>query len=150
MEQRKRREEDHWIDSHWRPMMAWQYLVVCLFDFLIGPLFNAWFAYTTHTALTQWVPLTLQGGGLYHLAMGAIVGITSYAKTQERVAITNSGQLWPNQPNMNGYSNGMHPNFGRPPYQNNGQPSAPIVDRDAQLDARNRVINPNPDPDPPR
>lgn len=77
-----------WMQANWRAAMGWQYLIVCLFDFMLAPIFMAWFAYFTKTPLVAWVPLTVQGGGLYHLAMGAVVGITSYAKSKEK--ITNS------------------------------------------------------------
>jgi len=81
-----KRDQDTWLQTHWRSMMAWQYLVVCLFDFMLAPIFMTWFAYVTKTPVTMWVPLTIQGSGLYHLSMGAIVGITSYAKTQEKMS----------------------------------------------------------------
>ena len=29
---------ESWINTTWRPMMAWQYFVVCLFDFVVGPI----------------------------------------------------------------------------------------------------------------
>lgn len=87
MERRHRREHDEtWVKDHWRPMMAWQYFAVCLFDFMIGPICNGiFYAYTKQT-LIPWVPLTLQGGGLYHLSMGAIIGVTSWGRTREKVA----------------------------------------------------------------
>jgi hypothetical protein len=34
----------------------------------------------------QWQPLTLQGAGLFHLAMGAVLGIAAFGRTQEKVA----------------------------------------------------------------
>lgn len=82
--------DDTWMQTHWRPMMAWQYLVVCLFDFMLAPICLGWYAYITKTPIITWVPLTVQGGGLYHLAMGAIVGITSYGKSQERMTLIQS------------------------------------------------------------
>ena len=88
--EKRRIKDDGWMQQYWRPIMAWQYLVVCLFDFMLAPIFLGWFAYVTKTPLGVWTPLTVQGGGLYHLSMGAIVGITSYAKTQERVSLINS------------------------------------------------------------
>lgn len=77
---------DGWIDTKWRPAMGWQYLVVCLFDFVIGPIMHVMYAWYSATPLLPWVPLTIQGGGLYHLAMGAVVGITSYSRTREKLA----------------------------------------------------------------
>jgi len=38
------------------------------------------------TVATQWQPLSLQGGGLLHIAFGAIMGITSWGRTQEKLA----------------------------------------------------------------
>lgn len=84
------KHDDEWFNRYWRPAMGWQYLVVCLFDFMFAPMFMSWFSFFTKTPLVPWVPLTLQGGGLYHLSMGTVVGITSYAKSQERTALINS------------------------------------------------------------
>jgi hypothetical protein len=39
-----------------------------------------------HQPVTQWNPLTLQGAGLFHLAMGAVLGIAAYGRTKEKVA----------------------------------------------------------------
>jgi hypothetical protein len=72
--------------------MAWSYGVVCLWDFMLAPIFFAWFSYHTKTPMVPWVPLTTTGGGLYHLAMGAIIGVTSYGKTQEKVSNNNTMQ----------------------------------------------------------
>jgi len=74
-----------WIKSRWRPLIAWQYFAVCLFDFIIGPVITMAFFHQTGGTYVQWVPLTLQGGGLYHLAMGAILGITSWSRMQEKL-----------------------------------------------------------------
>lgn len=70
--------------------MGWQYLVVCLFDFVLGPIMNVVYATLSSTPLTPWVPLTIQGGGLYHLAMGAVVGVNSWGRTKEKLAVTES------------------------------------------------------------
>jgi len=83
-------EEDHWIQRRWRPMMAWCYGVICLWDFFLAPIFFAWYAYFTKTPLTLWIPLTTQGGGLFHLSMGAIVGVSSFSKSQERISVSNN------------------------------------------------------------
>jgi len=44
----------------------------------------------TKQPVTQWSPLTLQGAGLFHLAMGAVLGIAAWGRTQEKVAGTAS------------------------------------------------------------
>jgi hypothetical protein len=90
-ERRHRREHDEtWLQNHWRPVVAWQYVVVCGFDFFVAPIFMALLSAYTKTPAVTWVPLTLQGGGLYHLSMGAIIGVSSYGRTQERVAGINN------------------------------------------------------------
>jgi hypothetical protein len=33
----------------------------------------------------QWEPRTLQAGGLYHLSMLTIVGVTAYGRTKEKI-----------------------------------------------------------------
>ena len=67
--------------------MAWLYFSVCLFDFLVAPILYV-MVQTDHIdkiqALMQWTPLTLKGGGLFHLAMGAIVGVTAWSRGQEK------------------------------------------------------------------
>jgi hypothetical protein len=45
----------------------------------------------THTAITQWNPLTLQGAGLFHIAMGAVLGIAAFGRTQEKLNGANNG-----------------------------------------------------------
>lgn len=65
--------------------MAWQYLIVCSWDFMLAPIAASLFAYWTNTPVITWTPLTLQGGGVYHLSMGAIVGVTSWSRTKEKI-----------------------------------------------------------------
>lgn len=72
-----------WVVKYWRPMMAWQYFVICLFDFLIFPLVIMLF--NNSDKFIKWVPLTLEGGGLYHLSMGMIIGVTAWTRGQEKM-----------------------------------------------------------------
>lgn len=95
MKNRRHDDGQTWLQANWRAWMGWQYLVVCAFDFMIAPIGMAWFAYLTKTPLVQWTPLTVQGGGLYHIAMGAVVGVTSWAKTKEKL---NSSQYVEEKP----------------------------------------------------
>ena len=76
--------EESWIKQYWRPAIAWQYLAVCIFDFIIFPLLTIALSKFTGTYV-QWTPLTLQESGFYHLAMGAIVGVTSWSRGQEKI-----------------------------------------------------------------
>ena len=44
-----------------------------------------WETQAANDAFRQWVPITLQGGGLFHVAMGGVLGVTAYGRTQEKL-----------------------------------------------------------------
>jgi hypothetical protein len=80
------------MNSKWRPMMGWLYMGVCAFDFVLFPiLWSALQAVMKVGQITQWQPLTLQGAGLFHIAMGAVLGIAALGRTQEKLAGANNG-----------------------------------------------------------
>ena len=81
----KNTNED-WINKKWRPAMGWLYMGTCTFDFVIFPiLWSLLQAVQGGQVTSQWQPLTLQGAGLYHIAMGAVLGIAAYGRTKEKV-----------------------------------------------------------------
>ena len=84
-------KKEDWMNSKWRPMMGWMYMVVCMMDMVIFPILWSVLQTFTHTAITQWNPLTLQGAGLFHIAMGAVLGIAAFGRTQEKMAGANNG-----------------------------------------------------------
>lgn len=92
MSSSEKKKED-WMNSKWRPCMGWLYMAVCGFDFILAPiLWSLLQAIGNHGQVTsQWMPLSLQGAGLFHLAMGAILGIAAYGRTQEKMAGANNG-----------------------------------------------------------
>jgi hypothetical protein len=78
--------EEHWMKAYWRPAMGWLYMLTCLCDFVVFPvLWSMMQAYIHGAVQQQWNPITLQGAGLYHLAMGAIPGIAAYGRTKEKM-----------------------------------------------------------------
>jgi len=81
--------EDHgienWIQSHWRPAMGWLYMLVCFCDMVVFPILWGLIQFLHNQTIIQWQPLTLQGAGLFHIAMGAILGIAAFGRTQEKV-----------------------------------------------------------------
>lgn len=77
--------EEHWIRSYWRPAIGWLYALMCLFDFILAPVMLVIFAKVTGTPLVMWKPLTLEGGGLVHLALGSIVTATSWQRGNEKM-----------------------------------------------------------------
>lgn len=76
-----------WINKKMRPMMGWIYMLTCTCDFVVFPvLWSLLQALSKGQVTSQWQPLTLQGAGLYHIAMGAVLGIAAYGRTKEKVA----------------------------------------------------------------
>ena len=85
----KKKPDEDWMTKKWRPLMAMMYMSCCLADFFLFPImFTAvqfWETAIANDAFRQWVPITLQGGGLFHVAMGAVLGVTAYGRTQEKL-----------------------------------------------------------------
>jgi uncharacterized membrane protein YdfJ with MMPL/SSD domain len=76
----------NFINTTWRPMMAWVYMLVILFDFIVFPIFWSSLQVYQGTLITiAWDPITLKSGGFFHLAMGAVLGITAYGRTREKL-----------------------------------------------------------------
>lgn len=96
--------KESWIAENWRPAAAIIYLVICLFDFVLAPTFMFLTRETTdhlvgvlarshldvavQTILVQpraaWVPLTLQGAGMFHIAFGGILGVSAWSRGTEK------------------------------------------------------------------
>lgn len=75
-----------WINKKWRPAMGWMYMLTCTVDFVLFPiLWSLLQALSKGQVTSQWQPLTLQGAGLYHIAMGAVLGIAAYGRTKEKL-----------------------------------------------------------------
>jgi hypothetical protein len=75
-------------------MMGWMYMAVCMADFILFPIL--WSIIQVHgggEVKMQWQPITLQGAGLFHIAMGAVLGIAAYGRTQEKMNGSNNGGL---------------------------------------------------------
>jgi hypothetical protein len=89
------KKKEDWMNSKWRPMMGWLYMATCTFDFVIFPILWSLLQTVTKGQITQWQPLTLQGAGLYHIAMGAVLGLAAFGRTQEKLAGANNGGVQP-------------------------------------------------------
>ena len=90
MSESQKKKED-WMNAKWRPMMGWMYMVVCMMDMVIFPVLWSLLQTFAKVPLTQWNPLTLQGAGLFHIAMGAVLGIAAFGRTQEKLNGANNG-----------------------------------------------------------
>lgn len=90
------KSDTKWYQQIWLPFAAATYIVICIFDFIIMPVYvtghnsrienavlrtldgkdAATFAdglIKANQAQRQWNPLTLLGGGMFHLAFGALL-----------------------------------------------------------------------------
>ena len=90
-------KDEEWMQKKWRPAMGWMYMTICLLDFAVFPILWSLMQVVTKQPVTQWQPLTLQGAGLFHLAMGAVLGIAAFGRSQEKVAgmASNSASMRP-------------------------------------------------------
>jgi hypothetical protein len=95
------KKNEDWMNSKWRPAMGWMYMLVCTTDFVLFPvLWSLVQVIGGGEVRTQWSPITLQGAGLFHMAMGAILGIAAYGRTQEKMAGANNGGIAPPAPSF--------------------------------------------------
>jgi hypothetical protein len=92
------KKDEDWMQKKWRPAMGWMYMVVCMMDMVVFPVAWSLLQTVTSTPITQWNPLTLQGAGLFHLAMGAVLGIAAFGRTQEKIAGTAANTPTPSLP----------------------------------------------------
>lgn len=84
-------EAESWMNRKWRPAMAWMYMVICILDFAIFPImWSILQAVQNGNVTSQWDPLTLKGAGLFHMAMGAVLGIAAWSRGQEKIAASYS------------------------------------------------------------
>ena len=89
-------QKEDWMNSKWRPMMGWMYMAVCTADFMLFPvLWSVIQVIGGGEVKTQWQPITLQGAGLFHIAMGAVLGLAAWGRTQEKLGGANNGGLQP-------------------------------------------------------
>jgi len=112
-----------WMQKLWRPAMGWMYMLICLADMIVFPVLWSLLQAVTHSPITQWNPLTLQGAGLFHIAMGAVLGISAFGRTQEKLAgtaanptATSTSSTTTNMGSNNGNTSGFGgaPAFGAP------------------------------------
>jgi len=124
------KKNEDWMNSKWRPAMGWMYMLVCTTDFVLFPvLWSLVQVVGGGEVKTQWSPITLQGAGLFHMAMGAILGIAAYGRTQEKMAGANNGGIAPAVPTPSFGSpapvSTPAPSFGGTPLGSNSVSTAP-------------------------
>ena len=110
-------KQESWFETGWRPALAFMFILVIAFDFLVMPVVyevsNAMMTpndavveslkyppaeqaqvLATLTTKRVWQPLTLQGGGLFFLSLGAILTGASVTRGMEKTErLRQIGQL---------------------------------------------------------
>ena len=98
--------EDKWYQKWWRPMVAFVYLGILILDFAVMPIIYEFDrpdparavtlalqfenpgaqvqALQTLQAQRNWQPITILGGGLFHVAMGAILAGSAITRGMEK------------------------------------------------------------------
>ena len=89
------KKKEDWMNAKWRPMMGWIYMLTCVTDFIIFPILWSILQASLKQPVSAWQPITLQGAGLFHLSMGAIIGVAAFGRTQEKLAGANNGGMQP-------------------------------------------------------
>ena len=103
-------KKEDWMNSKWRPAMGWMYMLTCITDFVLFPILWSLLQTVMKQPITQWQPLTLQGAGLFHIAMGAVLGLAAWGRTQEKLGGANNGGV---QTPTTGFQSGPS-TFGQP------------------------------------
>jgi hypothetical protein len=79
-------KDDSWIQKYWRPAMSIVYMVIIVFDFILFPIFwSIVQVYGYGVVSLQWNPMTLLAGGIFHAAMGAVLGISAWTRGKEKI-----------------------------------------------------------------
>ena len=115
-------KKEDWMNSKWRPLMGYMYMLVCITDFIVFPvLWSMVQAIHGGQVSSQWQPITLQGAGLFHMAMGAIIGVAAFGRTQEKLANANQAPSTPS----------FTPSFSKPTAPSFTPAPAPAFDNTA-------------------
>lgn len=109
--------KEAWYKKVWRPCMAAVYAIIVLFDFVVMPLTMEIFnetksniqaveltlkfedptvriqALQTFTEKRSWSALTLMGGGMFHLAFGALLTGSAITRGLEKRQHANHGRV---------------------------------------------------------
>lgn len=70
----------------WRNAMAYTYIIINVCDFLIFPiLWSLGNSLLNGKVGVEWHPLTLESGGLFHIAFGSVLGISTFQDRVQKV-----------------------------------------------------------------
>jgi hypothetical protein len=137
------RDSNKWYQTIWLPVAAFTYIIICIFDFMIMPIYVtahnsriensvikdlegkdaisfADILIKSNQAQRQWNPLTLLGAGMFHLSFGAL--LTGGAITRGFAKKSEIEGYYRQQPNnmydpSYQYGNNYPPQNRQPSYQ---------------------------------
>ena len=137
-----------WFVKYWRAAAAWIYLSICVFDFVVMPLYVTQHNLSTDqimviaeklrpedrlTAIIQlekknaWIPLTLAESGMFHIAFGAILGVAAWSRGQLQTAQVQNGIFptfeEPRAPGLPAMPNLTMGSSSPPPFSNPSYPN---------------------------
>ena len=105
-------------------------MFVCVFDFVVFPIMftivQFWETQAANDAFRQWIPLTLSNGGLYHLAMGAVLGISAWSRGQEKMAGMNAQQSTATPAPSGGINIPSQPMYQQPQFNSGMMPTGQV------------------------
>jgi hypothetical protein len=107
----------YWLAENWRSLAFVIYGAICIFDFIIMPaIYQTFNQHLDANAVVNlalqfkdtqaqiaflhafgekisWNPITLQGGGTFHIAFGSLLTAAGWTRGQEKIAAINN--QWP-------------------------------------------------------
>ena len=111
--------EEHW--TSWKTVAGYAYIIICIFDFLIMPVAVHANKIDTRSEINaiikehgivagleiiekiqgdnHWIPVTMSGGGLFHISFGAILTGAAVTRGFERREIVKNGNSRRNSSN---------------------------------------------------
>jgi len=129
----------------WRGVAAYVYLAICLNDFMLAPILGQIWSWWVHVPYVVWVPLTVQGGGLFHVSFGAILGVSAWGKYIENRESISKLPDYSNYYNSNQYGQQPYQPYGQQPYQPPYQPPIdPLTGPNPPLGSTNGSPPPGP------
>lgn len=141
------KKKEDWMNSKWRPMMGWMYMAVCSADFILFPVLWSVVQTIGHGSVNvQWQPITLQGAGLFHIAMGAVLGIAAMGRTQEKLAGANNGGAgngYVPPPPVAAAPAAPSPVFSAPSFAPPPSPPAPLADEVKMVNGKKAPVQPS-------
>ena len=72
--------------------MAFVYMAIVIFDFIVGPVFWSLIQFYGGSVAVQWSPLTLSAGGVFHASMGAVLGVSAFTRGKEKIEKIRRGE----------------------------------------------------------